>query len=707
MSDLAEGRLVPQSERSRRKWRFGQLLGLLGLTGFALSQPILSMAGESPTLFTYHDVQGLGLVIFALAVALIPPIALWAVVVVVGLVNRRWGDGVFIAMAVVLAAAAIMQVLRAVGVDGAALVSVLAVVAAVGFGGALVRFDTVRAWLRYTAVLPALAVIVFLVASPTSDLLRARDAGAKTLGANLPTVVFLMLDELPTQSLLGADGTIDPARFPNLASLAADATWYRDYSVLATYTDVSVPAILSGAEPRAGQALWTSYPDTIFSLLQPTHDVTSVEAFTELCGFPECAPDGVDGTRGEEPRVGELSSRVAELWWQRLYPPAAGSADLAEFGDEAVESDLADTRGGSTTDEDAMRQWAGVISARPANAARFVNALAPSTDPAFYYLHLMYPHQPWTYYPDGTRYSSGEASELLNTMPSDWAAAVEEQQHLWQARYADAVVGQVLERLRQTGLYDDAVIVVTSDHGVALEGTSTKGRAVQSDTVTDLAYAPLVIKEPGQTVGRVDDSNLLAIDLLPTVAEAVGVEIPWRVPGYPAGSPEIEERGDDKLIYDFGADPLRPKLVDILRFDSASRRPTIDRRRVGPRNPTDSFVAGLVRGIGLDGLLGRKLDHVVTVTGGTAAIVDLDGLRAPTPGQDPPGFVGGVIEGPGGSTEQRFVVVATNGEIVTAAPVGDEGTFSTLLPLGAIRRDGNDIRVALVDGNDVIELDVS
>ena len=50
---------------------------------------------------------------------------------------------------------------------------------------------------------------------------------AAAAGGDDPSVVLIVLDELPTQSLLDATGGIDSARFPNLAAFADDATWYR------------------------------------------------------------------------------------------------------------------------------------------------------------------------------------------------------------------------------------------------------------------------------------------------------------------------------------------------------------------------------------------------------------------------------------------------------------------------------------------------
>src|SRR5690606_8678174 len=47
----------------------------------------------------------------------------------------------------------------------------------------------------------------------------------------------------------------------------------------------------------------------------------------------------------------------------------------------------------------------------------------------------------------------------------------------------------------------------------------------------ELAWVPLLIKAPGQAQGRVDDRNWQHVDLLPTLAELAGLDVPWPVDG--------------------------------------------------------------------------------------------------------------------------------------------------------------------------------
>jgi hypothetical protein len=92
------------------------------------------------------------------------------------------------------------------------------------------------------------------------------------------------------------------------------------------------------------------------------------------------------------------------------------------------------------------------------------------------------------------------------------------------------MLGAVIDRLRELGRWDDSLVVVTSDHGAAFRAGAS-GRTLTRDTETEIAWTPLLVKLPGQTEGAVDDRNALSIDVLPTIADVLDVEVGWEVDG--------------------------------------------------------------------------------------------------------------------------------------------------------------------------------
>ena len=70
--------------------------------------------------------------------------------------------------------------------------------------------------------------------------------------ARRPDVVLLVLDEFPGDSLLDSAGASIRSAIPNLAALAADATWFRNAYSVYDSTTKAVPLILDGMRPVPG-----------------------------------------------------------------------------------------------------------------------------------------------------------------------------------------------------------------------------------------------------------------------------------------------------------------------------------------------------------------------------------------------------------------------------------------------------------------------
>ncbi len=94
-----------------------------------------------------------------------------------------------------------------------------------------------------------------------------------------------------------------------------------------------------------------------------------------------------------------------------------------------------------------------------------------------------------------------------------------------EVEHADSFVGKILDGLRQRGLYDDALIVFTSDHG---EGLGQHDWWVHVQNVFDeLLRVPLIIKPPAWFDAADLRSNarelVRHVDVLPTCVQIMGV----------------------------------------------------------------------------------------------------------------------------------------------------------------------------------------
>jgi arylsulfatase A-like enzyme len=110
--------------------------------------------------------------------------------------------------------------------------------------------------------------------------------------------------------------------------------------------------------------------------------------------------------------------------------------------------------------------------------------------------------------------------------------------------YEDEEIGKLLARLRDLGLYENTLIIVTGDHGEAFGEHGLMQHAVGS-VYQDLVRVPLLIKYPNQHEGRQSDALVSQVDLMPTVLDVAGVAIPAGVQGRSLRLP----RNDADVVY--------------------------------------------------------------------------------------------------------------------------------------------------------------
>ncbi len=546
-----------------------------------------------------------------------------------------------------------------------------------------------------------MAVVLLLVSSPAADLLKSR-AEAPTRGSrgsgeqSLPSVVFLMLDELPLETLLAEDGTIDSFRFPNFAALAGESTWYRDYTVQANGTLQSIPSILTGKSPAGGPARWTQHPNSLFKLLAPTHDLNVMETVTDLCGFTTCDPGTVDLQRGG---LRSVLSQMADVWRDRVALGPLPDTDLEEFAGAARPLDPEE----QTSEEDEEDPSGDDEFHGPASLASFVESLDGDGPPSLNYLHLMLPHQPWQRYPDGRVHGGWSQIEVRSDHPNldAWTLALLNQVHIFQAMYTDHLLGEMIEDMRSSGIYDDALVVVTADHGVGFNPANTKAlRLASLETLHSIAYVPLFVKSPGQAAGRIDDSNLMGMDLLPTLAAEIDIEIPWEVESLAASDPSLDLRGSGKTFHDFGID-FGLSNFEVIEFDSNEHRPSASDRPIGPAREGEHSLAPLARLIESDQWLGVPLANLdPSPSKLEASLTRFEGLRdeaVRTPGR----LIGDMDPSQSGSK----VLLVVDGVVQSVAPVDDDGRFTFLVPPEVEPSGDIDIRLATVSDGRVSLVD--
>jgi len=534
---------------------------IVALSVFGLTWPVLDLLGDNAEFFLAHGSSRAEILGLALVVLLVLPAALGSL----SLLPGRFGSAPGWALFGLLAVATAHIYLKRLPMSWWVALTI-SVAAGAGVVLAFKRSVTARRFARYLTLSPLVFLMVFLFATPTGAVVRdsGAPAGSAATVANPAPLVMIVFDEFPIASLIDPDGALYADRYPNFARLAADGTWFRNAVTVEQQTEHSVPAILTGVVPDQSLTPFAGqYPNSLFTALDETYTVTAYEAITRLCPTAIC--EGRSGPSA--PLVDDIGIVAGHVLLPEPItedlPPIDGT-----WGDFAATSQDFDPVAGFQ---------AALASGRRRPVDDFLDDILgyDGGGPPFFFLHTLLPHHPWEYLPDGREYplivTANPASFRGGWIDDDFLVAQGMQRHLLQVGYADHVLGETIAALEEAGIYDEAAIVVVADHGISIKPGVPHQRTITSTTVGEIAAIPLFIKGPGVDAGVVDDRRALTSDIVPTIAEVIGADLPWAPDGSSLlGSlPEREETTTvgPKGSVTYGVDGLE-KLEVAARIDA-------------------------------------------------------------------------------------------------------------------------------------------
>jgi hypothetical protein len=543
VASQADDAAGPSRRQAGQRAHLWALVELFVLTGFAIAQPLLDVTGKSPELFVFSRAGRGDILQLVVGVTLLPALGIWAGEVLLGLVSeplRRLAH--LAAVTGLLTLIAIQVIKKLIEVRGPVLV-VLAAAAGLLAVALYARQAWVKLWLRYLAPAPLVFVLLFVLVSPSSRLVlpaRAAPSGgvAAVAPGERPPVVFIMFDEFPLKALLDSKGRVDRRVYPNFAAFAERSTWYRNTTGVSGFTPWAMPAMLTGRYPSKAKApIYYEYPDNLFTLFSSRYDLKVFETISQLCPPTLC----------EQAAGGAERTGLRGVLWEsaKVYRDIVSPYDVAvDPGSLVSQTATQDAAAQDQKPLDPMFRFNQLRLNQPSRFVEFLNGLQRSDTPTMHFLHVLLPHAPWRYLPSGVEYNYKTFGKGFK---SDQAPAqIRELAHermLLQLAYTDRLIGQVVQRLRAQGMWDEALVVLTADHGVGwTPGEKSRGLMVRN--TPDLMWVPLFVKAPGQDDGRVDDRNVEQVDLLPTVADLLGVRVPWKMDGLSQAGPPARQRGE-------------------------------------------------------------------------------------------------------------------------------------------------------------------
>ena len=364
-------------------------------------------------------------------------------------------------------------------------------------------------------------------------LLEGCGLGRPTPAPGAPDVVLVVLDTLRPDAL-GAYGATVPTS-PAIDSFAAGATRYETAWAPSSWTVPGTATIHTGLHPlRHGLR---SFGDKL-----PSAQTT-------------------------------LAERLSAAGWR-----TAGWSDNANFGeknaldqgfDDFASSDkpaIAYPNAGVMID--AAKSWVREADGPFFLTVQPMNCHGPYRVPKSA-LKRVYGRRPIM----GFRYYKGPMGQIMTERKLDvrkrvgsrYLQSLREQQ-LTAVRYATDEVGELFAQLKTAGRYDNALIIVTADHGEELfeHGGFSHGYTLHREVV----QVPLIIKYPGQTEAAQVTGPASLMDLTPTVLGVLGLGAEL-----PAGT---FDGVDLRATVSEGVLPQRPLVLDLLWEKRSVARGLID-----------------------------------------------------------------------------------------------------------------------------------
>ena len=249
----------------------------------------------------------------------------------------------------------------------------------------------------------------------------------------------------------------------------------------------------------------------------------------------------------------------------------------------------------------------------PTLARRVGDWITSRREPGFLFVNILDPHEPYEPPPPlDTRFAEkrAEFGTMITTVVNEQRPLTAEMRAHFSGQYdgeialSDAALGAILARLKANGRYDDALVIVTSDHGELLGEHGLAGHGVAP--FEPEIHVPLVVKYPGrhrsgERVGR----RVSTLAIFATILQTLDIPLPPGIDSRPLdvdhpvwvedisgagdrirvgydGSYKLMSIGPRATAYDLAADPgedhalgisaaLAPLRAALAAFSDAPR----------------------------------------------------------------------------------------------------------------------------------------
>ena len=341
-----------------------------------------------------------------------------------------------------------------------------------------------------------------------SQAIDAAQGAAKKKAENLPdppkNLLVLLVDTLRVDHLqfMGYDRNTSP----NIDKLAAESTVFARTYATSPHTPRSIPAIFFSRYPSRTQWRGGQY------------------------NYPKITPENLGLFEVLAENGHQNYGMSSHFYFDEKRGIRQGFAEWNNDG--------AGTIAESNDDIASPRTWEKVEPLIEELAAR---QKSPDAKPFSLFVHLFEPHARWIQHDEFEFPRKEGGDSRIDAYDSEIA-------------FMDSYVGKIVDKFKATGLWEDTVVVLVSDHG---EGFNEHGYFFHGQTLyNEIVHVPLVIRVPGWFHRTIETPTSL-VDIAPTLVDLFGYPIPKDFDGVSLAPAMLGE-------------PLtaRPVYVELLPYTS-------------------------------------------------------------------------------------------------------------------------------------------
>jgi arylsulfatase A-like enzyme len=341
-----------------------------------------------------------------------------------------------------------------------------------------------------------------------------------------PNIVFIVLDTVRADHLSLYGYHRDTT--PHLKQLAADAATYNRAIATSDWTLPSHASMFTGLYASEHGA----YCDKSRLFLRVPNDVTTLAEALYQQGYATAA------VVANIAMVRDLNLHQGFQYYAVRLPATALSAANRRFILRTLIMSLARR----FKERPANPQFCRSATDITQEVVAMLDQFTANTSPFFLFANYMDAHSPYKPpAPYETLYSSSETMPLRDyyglsrkVMRTKRRIAPAVREHLKSKydgalSYLDHEIGRLVDHLKRIGIYDNTLIVITADNGEAFGEHDLMQHGVF--VYRDQVHVPLLIKWPRTRGSRRVDEVVSGVDMMPTILEAAGGEIPEGISG--------------------------------------------------------------------------------------------------------------------------------------------------------------------------------